>query len=46
MRPLYIDAVFDAKILVDREEFMERVLARVREVLRRLGARRARVWRG
>jgi predicted nucleotidyltransferase len=40
--PLYLDMVEDAVLLVDRDGFFAGVLARLRESLRRLGARR--VW--
>ena len=42
-RPLYLDAAFDAKVLYDKGGFMEKVLRRVRERLRELGARRVRI---
>lgn len=40
--PLYLDMVEDAVLLVDRDGFFAGVLARLRESLRRLGARRVR----
>jgi predicted nucleotidyltransferase len=42
--PLLFDMVDDARILYDRERFLECALARLRERLARLGARR--IWRG
>jgi predicted nucleotidyltransferase len=44
-RPLYIDLVFDARIIYDREGFMEKVLSSIRERLESLGARRHRIGR-
>ena len=41
--PLYLDLVEDSIILYDKDDFMRRVLDRLRR-LRELGARR--VWRG
>jgi len=43
-RPVYVDMVEDAVLLLDRGGFFEGVLARVAELLRRLGSRR--VWVG
>ncbi len=46
-RPLYIDLVFDAVILCNRNNFMHIVLNKVRNKLERLGARRVhidKVW--
>ncbi len=42
-RPLYIDAIFDAEILYDKDGFMRSVLERVRKKLAKLGARRERI---
>jgi predicted nucleotidyltransferase len=42
--PLFLDMVEDARILYDRDGFVAATLARLRERLVRLGARR--VWRG
>jgi len=42
-RSLYIDAVFDAKILYDRNSFMENILKKVRKRLQELGAKRVRI---
>jgi len=42
--PLFLDMVEDARILFDEEGFMEGVLSRLRERLRKLGSRR--VWLG
>lgn len=42
--PLFLDMVEDARLLFDRDGFMEGVLARLRQRLAELGARR--VWRG
>ena len=42
--PLYLDLVEDSIILYDKDDFMRRVLDRLRRRLRELGARR--VWRG
>ena len=42
-RSLYIDAVFDAKILYDRKDFMESILKKARKILKELGARRVRI---
>ncbi len=45
MRLLYLDMVEDAVLLYDRDGFFHQVLARVRESLKRLGARRVRLGR-
>ena len=45
-RPLYIDAVFDAVVLYDKDGFMEGVLRRVRGWLAERGARRVRIGAG
>ena len=42
--PLLLDMVDDARILYDREQFLEQALAGLRDRLIRLGARR--IWRG
>ena len=42
-RPLYIDAVFDAEILYDKDGFMRSILEKVRKKLAKLGARRERI---
>ena len=42
--PLFLDMVEDAKILFDRGRFFEKVLERLRDRLRELGAKR--IWRG
>jgi predicted nucleotidyltransferase len=42
--PLFLDMVQDARILYDREGFMQGRLARLEERLNALGARR--IWRG
>jgi predicted nucleotidyltransferase len=42
-RPLYLDAVFDARVLYDRGGFMTGVLERVRRRLEEYGAERRRV---
>jgi predicted nucleotidyltransferase len=42
--PLFLDMVDDARILYDRDGFFARMLDRLRERLRQLGARR--IWRG
>jgi predicted nucleotidyltransferase len=42
--PLYLDIVEDGVILFDRDDFMKKVLEKLGERLRELGARR--VWRG
>lgn len=42
-RPLYLDIVFDCKILYDREGFLKGVLEEIREKLREYGAKRVRV---
>ena len=44
-RPLYIDVVFDAIILYDKDGFMSKVFKAVREKLKRLGAVRRRIGR-
>ncbi len=44
-RPLYLDMVFDARILYDREDFMKNVLERVRRKLEEHGAERRRIGR-
>lgn len=43
VRPLYIDLVFDANILYDREGFMFKLLSRLKEKLTMLGAERRRI---
>ena len=43
-RPVYLDMVEDAVLLLDRGGFFEGVLGRVEELLRRLGSRR--IWIG
>jgi len=45
-RPLYLDIVFDAKILIDKDGFIASVLSRVRESLEKLRAKRIKLWRG
>jgi len=42
--PLYLDLVEDSIILYDRDDFMKKVLDRLRRRLEELGARR--IWRG
>lgn len=42
--PLYLDMVEDGIILFDRDDFMKKIMDKVRARLRELGARR--VWRG
>jgi uncharacterized protein len=42
--PLLLDMIDDARVLVDRDEFLNGVLARLRARLEQLGARR--IWRG
>lgn len=42
--PLLLDLVHDARILVDRKDFLQGELQRLRERLDELGARR--IWRG
>lgn len=42
--PLLLDMIDDARLLVDRGDFLAGVLRRLRERLARLGARR--IWRG
>lgn len=42
-RPLYIDLVFDAKILYDKNGFMKNILDKVRKKLEELGAKRVRL---
>jgi hypothetical protein len=42
--PLLLDMVDDARILYDRDRFLERALAALRARLNRLGARR--IWLG
>ena len=42
--PLLFDMVEDARILTDRDGYLEAVLGRLRYRLRELGARR--IWRG
>ena len=44
--PILLDVVEDAIILYDRDGFLSRVLQRLRERLRELGARRVRTERG
>ena len=41
--PLYLDMVYDAIILFDRDEFFKKVLDRLRKRLEELGARRIRL---
>ncbi len=45
-RPIYLDLVFDARILYDRDGFMTKVLNRVRKVLEKVGVERRRVGKG
>ncbi|BFH73197.1 hypothetical protein SJAV_11410 [Sulfurisphaera javensis] len=40
--PLYLDMIEDAVIIYDKDNFMEKVLNRISEELRKLGAKR--VW--
>ncbi len=42
-RPLYIDIVFDAVILYDKDFFMKSILEKVRRKLEALGARRVKI---
>ena len=42
--PLFLDMLDDARVLVDREAFLEQAFERIRARLARLGARR--IWRG
>jgi predicted nucleotidyltransferase len=42
--PLFLDMLEDARLLVDRDAFLEQAFAVFRERLARLGARR--IWRG
>jgi len=42
-RLLYIDLVFDAVVLYDKDGFMKMVLEKVRKKLEALGARRVRI---
>ena len=42
--PLFLDMVEDARILFDRDEFFAKVLGKLRQRLKELGAKR--VWRG
>jgi uncharacterized protein len=42
--PLFLDMVEDARLLVDRDAFLEQAFERLRTRLARLGARR--IWRG
>ncbi len=44
-RPLYLDMVFDARMLYDREDFMKNVLDRVKKKLEEYGAERIRIGR-
>ncbi|AWR99183.1 nucleotidyltransferase domain-containing protein [Metallosphaera hakonensis] len=44
-RPLYIDIVFDAKLLFDRDNTMKNTFERVRKKLDQLGAKRERLGR-
>ena len=41
--PLYLDMVYDAIILFDRDEFFKKVLDRLRKRLEELGAKRIRL---
>lgn len=43
IRPLYLDAVFDAKILYDKGNFMTSIFERLRRRLEEYGARRVRI---
>ncbi|MEM4970160.1 MAG: nucleotidyltransferase domain-containing protein [Sulfolobales archaeon] len=45
IRPLYLDAVFDVKILYDRGSFMSNIFERLRRKLEEYGARRVRIGR-
>lgn len=42
--PLFLDMIEDAKILFDKDSFFEKVLNKLRNRLRELGAKR--IWRG
>ena len=42
--PLFLDMLEDARLLVDRDAFLERAFEALRARLARLGARR--IWRG
>ncbi len=44
-RPIYIDLVFDARILYDKDGFMASILGRVRRVLEEVGVERRRIGR-
>jgi len=43
IRPLYIDLVFDAKVLYDKDNFISGILSSVKEKLNSLGAERRRI---
>ncbi len=45
-RPLYLDMVFDARVLYDPQGFAKQVIERTWRVLKRLGAERRRLYRG
>jgi len=45
-RPLYLDMVFDARILYDPHGFAKNLLDRVRRALERVGVERRRLFRG
>ncbi|MFQ5721592.1 MAG: nucleotidyltransferase domain-containing protein, partial [Candidatus Aminicenantales bacterium] len=42
--PLFLDMVEDARILFDRDGFFSKILDRLRQKLKKLGARR--IWQG
>ncbi|QGA68168.1 nucleotidyltransferase domain-containing protein [Sulfolobus sp. E11-6] len=44
-RPLYIDIVFDAKIIYDKYEIMKKTFERVKKRLEELGAKREKIGR-
>ena len=45
-RPVYVDMVEDAVVLLDRGGFLERILKKVSKLLERLGSRRVRTGEG
>ena len=45
-RPIYLDMVEDAVVLLDRGGFLERILKKVSKLLERLGSRRVRTGEG
>jgi predicted nucleotidyltransferase len=45
IRPLYLDAIFDAKILYDKANFISNIFEKLRKKLEEYGARRVKIGR-